>query len=729
MAITGEKAAAYRDAETELRRTKEALDRRTEELARSQALMRATLESATDAILVTDARGSVLDYNQRFLQMWHIPPELARTREPGRILAHFSSQFLEPDVARMRVDEIYTTSPLETFETLRLADGRTVEQCTRLQSLLNERVGRVWSFRDITEQKRIEDALREETRVLEALHDTGAVIASQLELPALLQAVTDATIGLTGAGVGAFFYTAENPDGVRFQLYTLSGAPRDTFERFGDPAEAAIFAPTLNGEGIVRLDDVNKDHRYAGMAEGKPQLRSFMAVPVQSRSGEIIGGLFLGHLQPGVFSPRSERIVAAVAAQSAVAIDNARLFDDVRRAAAERATLLEAERKARTEVEQVSLLKDEFLATLSHELRTPLNAVLGWSEILLGSPRSPEDMRRGLQTISRNARAQAQLIEDLLDMSRIVAGKVRLEVEPTELAGVVDSAMDAVKLSADAKQIQLRKTVDPAVNAVGDPNRLQQVIWNLLSNAVKFTPKDGIVHVAVLQADSHVEVRVSDTGAGISADFLPHVFERFRQADASTTRQHGGLGLGLAIVKQIVELHGGSVGVESEGENQGSTFIVRLPLAPPRAERDGVVQKAPRPTADVDLHGVRVVVVDDEQDARDLIAWILTDAHADVATAGSANEGLKLVQERKPHVLVSDIGMPHKDGYEFIREVRRLPFTQGGHTPAIALTAFARSEDRTRALLAGYQLHLSKPMEPGELVATVGSLAGRTSKP
>jgi CheY-like chemotaxis protein len=358
-------------------------------------------------------------------------------------------------------------------------------------------------------------------------------------------------------------------------------------------------------------------------------------------------------------------------------------------------------------------------------LRTPLNAVLGWADILLGHGRSPEDQKRGLTAIARNARAQAQLIDDLLDMSRIVAGKVRLDVQPTQLSSVVDAALDAVKLSADAKQLQLRKVVDPSASAVGDPNRLQQVIWNLLSNAVKFTPKGGSVEVMVRRVGSAVEISVSDTGAGISAEFLPHVFERFRQADASTTRQHGGLGLGLAIVKQLVELHGGSVRAESEGENRGATFVVALPLGAVEGERPSR-DRIPILRKNMDLKGVRILVVDDDADARELIGWVLADAHAEVATASSADEAVQLVRRHKPHVLVSDIGMPLKDGYELIAEVRALPPEQGGRTPAIALTAFARSEDRTQALLAGFQLHLSKPVEPSELLATVASLAART---
>jgi PAS domain S-box-containing protein len=730
---------ARQRAETELLKTKEALERRTAELARTLSMMRATLESTTDAILVTDAQGVVTDFNEKFVELWRMPRDLVNTREHRKLLDHICPQFANPVACRERIDAIYASSPAESFDVLELADGRVFERFSRIQFIEQENVGRVWSFRDVTEQRRTEDALRDESSVLELLNETGTTIASQLELQTLVQGVTDAATKLSGARFGAFFYTAKQPNGDEFLLYALSGAPREAFERFGDPRATALFGITFRGEGTVRCDDLTEDPRYGkmgphhGMPPGHLPVRSYLAVPVRSRSGDVIGGLFFGHPQPGVFTARSERIIAGVAAQAAVAIDNARLFDDVRRAAAERAALLEAERKARAELERVSVMKDEFLATLSHELRTPLNAVLGWSEVLLKTTQSPEDLARGLETIARNARAQAQLIDDLLDMSRIVAGKVRLDVQRADLASVVESAVDSVKLSADAKEIRLRTIVDPSAGPVfGDPNRLQQIVWNLLSNAVKFTPKRGKIDVLVTRVNSHVEVTVSDSGTGISPEFMPHVFERFRQSDASPTRKHGGLGLGLAIVKQLVELHGGTVRVESAGTGQGATFTVSLPLGAVRD--DG---KREHPTArrmavfqdEVDLAGIKALVIDDEPDARDLINWVLANSRAEVVTAASASEGLSLLKSERPDIVISDIGMPEKDGYYFIREVRQLALPEGGKTPAIALTAFARSEDRTRALLAGYQIHLAKPIEPQELLATVASLVGRTARP
>jgi signal transduction histidine kinase/ActR/RegA family two-component response regulator len=615
-----------------------------------------------------------------------------------------------------------------------------LEQASKLQVVEHASAGRIWSYRDITEHRRTEEALRDESRALELLNETGAVIASQLEPRTLVQAVTDAATKLSGARYGAFLYTSKDAEGDTFLLYTLSGAPREAFDHFGHPRATPLLGPTLRGEGTIRCDDVTQDPRYGlmaphrGMPAGHVPVRSYLAIPVKSRSGHVIGALLFGHPDPGVFTARSERIIVGFAAQAAVAIDNAQLFDDLRRAAAERATLLAAERAARAEVERVSIMKDEFLATLSHELRTPLNAVLGWAEMLLGGQHKPTDVQRGLETIVRNARAQAQLIEDLLDMSRIVSGKVRLDVQRIDLASVVEAAVDAVQPSADAKEIRLHKLIDPLAGPVfGDPNRLQQIVWNLLSNAVKFTPRGGRVQVLVGRVDAHIEITVTDSGPGISAEFLPHVFERFRQADASITRKHGGLGLGLAIVKQLVELHGGTVRVEAAGPGGGATFIVSLPLGAVREEggrrAHSTTQRPPILREAVYLAGIKVLVIDDEPDARDLIKWVLENSKAEVILGTSAREGFELVKHQRPDIVISDIGMPDRDGYQFIREVRSLPATGGGKTPAIALTAFARSEDRTRALLAGYQIHLSKPIEPQELVATVGSLVGRTDKP
>ncbi|MEO5693365.1 MAG: PAS domain-containing protein [Usitatibacter sp.] len=395
---------------------------------------------------------------------------------------------------------------------------------------------------------------------------------------------------------------------------------------------------------------------------------------------------------------------------------------------------LESERAARNSVEHASRMKDEFLATLSHELRTPLSAILGWTHILRGKAGASEDMRRGLETIDRNARVQTQLIEDLLDMSRIVSGKVRLDVQPMHPLSFIEAAIETVAPAAEAKGIRIEKVLDPGAGPVsGDASRMQQVVWNLLSNAIKFTPRGGRVQVLLERVNSHLEISVADTGQGIGAEFVPHVFDRFRQADSSTTRVHGGLGLGLAIVKQLVELHGGTVSVKSGGEAKGTTFSILLPLKithlgssePERVHPK--VSRAPQPGApNADLGGLTILVVDDQPDARELLKRILEDCAATVVTGANADEGLAAIALHKPHLLISDIGMARVDGYEFIRRVRALGAANGGNLPAIALTAFARTEDKTRALMSGFIAHISKPADPSEVIATVASVAGRT---
>jgi PAS domain S-box-containing protein len=399
----------------------------------------------------------------------------------------------------------------------------------------------------------------------------------------------------------------------------------------------------------------------------------------------------------------------------------------------ERERLLLSERAARAEAEEASRLKDEFLATVSHELRTPLTAVLGWSHLLRGGQLDERAATQALETIERNARSQQQLIEDLLDVSRIITGKLRLDVRPLDPASFIEAAIEAVRPAAEAKDIRLQKVMDAGVNSVsGDPARLQQVVWNLLSNAIKFTPHGGRVRVSLERVDSHIEISVSDTGQGIRAEFLPFVFDRFRQADGTTTRAHGGLGLGLAIVRQLVELHGGTVEAESAGEGKGTTFAVRLPLLPIYQHQAVEERASPRATDNHHpveysdrLDGLRVLVVDDEVDTLELIRVSLGQCGAEVTAARSAAEALCLLERVIPDVIISDIGMPGEDGFDFIRQVRELPPERGGQTPAVALTAYARAEDRLRVLRSGYQKHIAKPVELAELLAIMLNVSGR----
>lgn len=398
---------------------------------------------------------------------------------------------------------------------------------------------------------------------------------------------------------------------------------------------------------------------------------------------------------------------------------------------AEREQLLVSERAARSELERASRLKDEFLATLSHELRTPLSVIVGWAEVLCRSKVNSDELAQGLETIARNAKVQQQLISDLLDVSRIINGKLRLETERVDLVALTASALDVLMPAVQAKEIRLKRVLNPDAGIVlGDPSRLKQVIWNLVNNAVKFTPKGGWVQVVVERADSSVQLTVADSGQGIKPEFLPFIFERFRQQDAVLSRSHGGLGLGLAIVKHLAELHGGSVHANSKGEGQGAEFVVRLPLisisglgehpAAVLSQHSGV----PR-LSKSSLEGISVLVVDDDADGRLLVKRLLSEAGADVRDSSSANHALEQLDAVQPDVLVCDIGMPDRDGYSFIRAVRSQGYSHRD-LPAIALTAFARTEDRQRAMLAGYQLHLSKPVESTELLAAIITLVGRT---
>jgi signal transduction histidine kinase/CheY-like chemotaxis protein len=401
------------------------------------------------------------------------------------------------------------------------------------------------------------------------------------------------------------------------------------------------------------------------------------------------------------------------------------------RAEREREELLSREKDLRAQAEHANQMKDEFLATVSHELRTPLNAILGWTHLLRRRDGQVVELKEGLEVIDRSTRAQVRLIEDLLDVSRIVSGKLRLDVQPVNLADVIAGAVQAIEPAVTAKGLQVRKFIDPRAGEVtGDPGRLQQVVWNLLSNAVKFTPQGGQIDIRLARVNSHLEIAITDNGEGFPPQFLQQLFNRFQQLDSSITRRHGGLGLGLAIVRHIVELHGGSVTAHSAGLGHGAAFAVLLPLRVGRLEAAAggahlVDECAPRSSVDGILAGVCALAVDDDYDSRLIISRILSDAGARVLLARTAAEALELLTNEHPDVILCDIGMPGEDGYALLARIRLLSSDEGGATPAVAVTAFARSEDRTRAMRAGFQSHIAKPFDPGELVAAVANLAGR----
>jgi len=685
----------------------------------------AIIESSDDAIISKDLNGIVTSWNRSAEQMFGYAAEEMIGRSIRTIIPADRQQEEDQVLARIRNGQ-----KVEHFETVRHRKDGTPVHISLTVSPMRDREGRVIGAskvaRDVSERVRAEQErtqfvrhIEEQSRVTKTLNDVGRVVAATLERDDVVQLVTDAATVATGAEFGAFFYNMIDPQsGAAYQLYSLSGAPREAFAQFPHPRATAIFAPTFRGDGTVRLDDVTKDARYGqsppyhGMPPGHLPVRSYLAVPVKGRTGDVIGGLFFGHSTPGQFSPLHERVVDGIASWAAVALENAALY---------------------VAAQNANRLKDEFLATLSHELRTPLNAILGYSRMVRAGLMSGERQQRAIETIERNATALTQIVEDVLDVSRIISGKIRLHVQEVDLASVIGAAVDAVMSAADAKGLRVERVLEgPRVLVSGDPDRLQQVIWNLLTNAVKYTPRGGRIQVSLLRVNSHAEVIVSDTGIGIRADFLGHVFERFRQADGGITRERGGLGLGLSIAKDLVELHGGAIEAASAGENLGTTFRVRLPILvvsrPPSEHRVHPQATQDAPVTVPDLTGVRVLAVDDEEDGRRLVREVLEAAGATVETAGSAEDALEQLQHNVPDAVIADLGMPRMDGFEFIQRMRSSPVAALRLVPAAALTAYARSEDRARALQSGFQLHLAKPIDPSELMAAVASLVRRFSR-
>jgi len=527
-------------------------------------------------------------------------------------------------------------------------------------------------------------------------------------------------------------------------------------------ADREWFRTTLGsiGDAVIAADDGGRVTDLNAVAEALTGYRASEAL------GQPIDSVFTAHgadpqiaiespfarvfLEGRVADlPRDTVLVARTAAEFPVEgcvapIRDARgqprgvvlVFRDIRerrRVEEERASLLSRERAARADAEQASRAKDEFIATLSHELRTPLNSVLGWARLLRMGKLDAPGVARAVEAIERGATTQAQIVDDLLDIARVVRGQLRLDVRPVELVPVIEASIDTVRPAAAAREIEIAAVLEPRAGPVaGDPGRLQQVVWNLLTNAIKFTPSGGRVEVRLAHGGDHVEISVKDTGAGIPPELLPHVFERFRQGDSSTTRAHGGLGLGLAIVRHLVEAHGGTVTAESDGLGLGSSFCVSLPFfqARPRPREAEPVRAAVRPVpppAVTSLEALRVLIVDDDHDTLEVVKELLEQAGAAVTSAASADEALASLRQSPPDVLLSDIGMPGQDGYELIRRVRDLAPEQGGRVPAAALTAFTQSDHRQKALSAGYQLYLPKPIEPAELTAAVARLAGRVA--
>jgi PAS domain S-box-containing protein len=597
-------------------------------------------------------------------------------------------------------------------------DTKYMQQSVRIAPLYKNEliIGTICIIDDVTERVAREAELQSQITALENLHEISRAILL-LDLQTCLQRIVDKAAAFVNAPMAAV---------VLFQRGTLrveanTGSRKLLDKLFIDDPQSVAMHVVSTGK-LLRLGNVRENSEFSPLDLNN---RSVVAAPLISAGGmdgqpEVIGVLVLESPDPHVFNRDDEAQVARLATQAAIAIRNAKLY--------------EAERRARSEAEAANRAKDQFLATVSHELRTPLTAMLGWTRLLRSGKLDKLSFERALETVERNAKVQAQLIEDILDVSRIITGKLILDVRPVELVPIIEAAVDSVRPAAEAKGIKLHIILDPGISPIqGDPNRLQQVVWNLVSNAIKFTPEGGNVDIRLKLLDSQALISVSDTGKGINPEFLPYVFDRFRQADSSAARMHGGLGLGLSIVRHLVELHGGTVSADSAGEGKGATFTIKIPLAITREQVEAETEKyfeselfsKSGTDSILRLDGLRILIVDDEPDTLEMFTTMLMHTGAVVKTATSAAEAFDWLKQWRPDVLVSDIGMPQEDGYSLIKKVRALPADKGGRTPAIALTAYARTEDRMRALSYGFQMHIPKPPEPAELVVVIASLAGR----
>ncbi|RKG63008.1 response regulator [Corallococcus sp. CA054B] len=572
---------------------------------------------------------------------------------------------------------------------------------------------------DIDDQKRAAETLS-------FLAEASTMLTASLEMSVTLERLSALILPRLGDWCAVYLQDDDGP--VRQAMVAHVDASRvpllrEQHRAFNPSATASHGVARVLRTGVPELVPELTDavlHEALGPAGDDARIRpgSWIIVPLWAQR-RVFGALMVCALPSGRrYGARDMELVQELARRAEIAIDNARLFE-----------MAKAEHLG---AEQANRAKDEFLAAVSHELRTPLMAMVGWTRMLRSGQLGPEKAARALEAVERNTQVQTQLIEDLLDVSRIITGKMRLEIRPVVPGMFIEAALDSVRHAAEAKGVTLCAELPPGSGSIhGDADRLQQVVWNLLSNAIKFTPRGGQVTVRLRWVEGHVVIEVQDTGQGIPRAYLGQIFERFWQVDGSSTRKHGGLGLGLAIVRHLTELHGGTIEATSQGEGHGALFRLTLPLATAASSRGSapLVQVQARqevPSLDSGvLKGLQVLVVDDEPDALELLAVVLESRGAQVFTASSTRQALEKHQLHRPHVIISDIGMPGEDGYSFIRRLRALPLEQGSQTPAIALTAFARMEDRTRALLAGFQMHVPKPIEPAELIIVLASLTGR----
>jgi len=713
--------AATETAETRL----EALSREVERLrvlaSRERGLVEAILMHSPHGIIVSDPNGKLTLQNKAAEKIW------AGSATADTIASWGQYRAFHPDgrpfeggdwsMARALMKREVTEAEEIHFQRFDDTLGIMIGSSAPLLGENGELEGALSIFTDISRLKQQENELVREEAQRRFINSASALLASTLDYAPTLTSVAKLSVPTIadwcavdilepGGKLERLAVAHADPEKIHWAEDITRRYPPDPRSPYGADEVARSGVSQLMSEipeALLVQAAVDEEHLRLIRELG---LRSSMLVPLRCR-GKTLGVITFVSTDSGrKFDAKDLAMAEELASIAGLAVENARLYREARDA---------------------NRTKDEFLATVSHELRTPLNAILGWASLLRMGKLSQEKQDSAFETIERNARAQSQLIEDLLDVSRIISGNLRLEFRSLDLTVLIEAAVDALRLAAESKGVLLRLLLDEdARHATGDAVRLQQVVWNLVSNAVKFTDRGGEVTVRLQREESQAVIRVTDSGRGIDPDFLPHIFERFKQARGSTTRAHGGLGLGLAIVKHLVELHGGTVTAASAGAKQGAAFQVKLPVAAVPLRASGPNAAASTPAGAPILDGLRILVVDDEPDARTLLVAVLEGRGARVIPVGSAAAALREIERHAPDVLVSDIGMPDQDGYDLIRAVRTVLKQSPKTLPAAALTAFARTEDRTRAMLAGFQSHVAKPVEPEELVIVVATLAGRT---
>jgi PAS domain S-box-containing protein len=667
-----------------------------------RARLAAIVDGSDDAIASKTLDGTVTSWNPAATRLFGYKPE--------EIIGKSIRLIIPPELQAEEdsiLDQLRRGERVDRLETVRLAkDGTRIDVSLTISPIRDPSgaiVGASKIARDITARKRSEKRLQEEIQVRELLGDAAqAVIHAQLDLERVVQSVTDIAREITGAAFGAFFYNVQDERGESYRLYTISGAPLEAFSKFPQPRNTAVFGPAFCGEANVRSEDITADPRYGhnppyhGMPEGHLPVRSYLAVPVKAASGEVLGALFLGHPEPGVFTERAEQLVAAVAAQAAVAVESARGHQALKRE-------IDQRKQAEQALSQADRQKDEFLAMLAHELRNPLAPIRNATELLSHMLANDTDAQAALGMIQRQGVQLSRLVDDLLDVSRITAGRIQLEHKVIDLANVITQALETVESQVREKRQALSVTAlsYEHLYVEGDFARLLQCVGNILANAIKYTEPGGKIRVLTHGDSDSAFLEISDTGAGLPPELIPQVFDLFVQSDRTLDRAQGGLGVGLAVVKRLVEMHKGEVTARSDGLGRGSTFEIRLPR---------IARPAPMPDVGEQFKSEprRILIVDDNTDAADSLGLLLRFNGHETHVVYSGKEALASVESFKPDVAVLDIGLPEMNGYDLARQIRKMP--QAKALRLIALTGYGQTEDQQRAYAAGFDGHLVKPV-------------------